>query len=219
MDVPVGIRRAFGAVAVVLGSLALAACGGSPQAQQGEPTKEASATRTAANSTTRTEAPTSGMEETTKATSGSPMAGMETVEVPAMGGFYHGQKITFTHTEVSDRKIANQMTSNMGSPLLFVPSLERVPREARADVFVFTNGVPGNSGRGFQSNVFDSAPGDADYTPMQELNLVSWKDEKAARILESEADIKQAAENGEITIERPGVVFNMPILSWPGGER
>ncbi len=160
MDVPVGIRRASGAVAVVLGSLALAACGGSPQAQQGEPTKEASATRTAENSTTRTEAPTSGMEETTKATSGSPMAGMETVEVPAIEGLYEGEEILFIHTEVSDQEIANQMTANMGSPLLFVPALERVPEAARADVFVFTNGVSGSSGQGFQPDVFDSAPGD-----------------------------------------------------------
>lgn len=147
------------------------------------------------------------------------MAGMETAEVPAMGGYYHQQKITFTHTEVSDQKVADQMTNNMGSPLLFVPSLERVPKAARADVFAFTNGVPGNSGRGFQLNVFDSAPGDPDYTPIQELNLVTWKDEDSARVLKSVADIEQAAENGEITIEQPGVVFNMPLLSWPGGER
>lgn len=219
MDVPVGIRRASGAVAVVLGSLALAACGGSPQAQQGEPTKEASATRTAENSTTRTEAPTSGMEETTKATSGSPMAGMETVEVPAIEGLYEGEEILFIHTEVSDQEIANQMTANMGSPLLFVPALERVPEAARADVFVFTNGVSGSSGQGFQPDVFDSAPGDPGYSPLRELNLVTWENEGSARVLGSPAEIKQAAENGEITIERPGVVFNMPILSWPGGER
>jgi ABC-type phosphate transport system substrate-binding protein len=91
--------------------------------------------------------------------------------------------------------------------------------EGSTDVFIFTNGVSGSSGQGFQPDVFDSAPGDPDYSPLRELNLVTWEDEGSARVLESAADIKAAAQNGEITIERPGVVFNMPFLTWPGGRR
>jgi hypothetical protein len=31
--------------------------------------------------------------------------------------------------------------------------------------------------------------------------------------------VKKAAAGGEIAIERPGVVINMPLLTWPGGRR
>jgi hypothetical protein len=221
MSFSIGVRKFAGlTTAVVLGALALAACGGSPQeAGQGTPAGEASATQETAQATTRAEGSTAGMGGTTMAMSGGPMAGMETTEVPAIEGFYHGEEILFVHTEVSDQEIANQMTANMGSPLLFVPALERVPEAARADVFVFTNGVSGSSGQGFQPDVFDSAPGDPDYSPLRELNLVTWEDEGAARVLGSAAEIEEAAQNGEITIERPGVVFNMPFLTWPGGRR
>jgi len=31
--------------------------------------------------------------------------------------------------------------------------------------------------------------------------------------------VKETEAKGEVTIERPGVVVNMPFLTWPGGRR
>lgn len=56
-------------------------------------------------------------------------------------------------------------------------------------------------------------------SPLRQLSLVTWKDERVARELKSAAEIKAAEKAGRITIERPGVVVNMPLLTWPGGRR
>jgi hypothetical protein len=44
-------------------------------------------------------------------------------------------------------------------------------------------------------------------------------DEDAARVLTSAADVQAAAELGDLSLEQPGIVVNMPFLTWPGGHR
>jgi hypothetical protein len=51
------------------------------------------------------------------------------------------------------------------------------------------------------------------------VNLVTWKDQAAARELRSAADVKKAIDAGQLVVEQPGVVVNMPLLTWPGGNR
>ncbi|RMF85707.1 MAG: hypothetical protein D6736_16715 [Nitrospinota bacterium] len=139
--------------------------------------------------------------------------------VPSVKGYSEGQEILFIHTEASDPGIARILTDMMGSPVLVVPSLARAPEAMLAHVYVFKNGIKGEGPLGFQPDVFDHPPGTAGYSPLRALNLVTWKDEQAARELRSAAEVKEAEARGEVTIERPGVVINMPLLTWPGGER
>ncbi len=54
---------------------------------------------------------------------------------------------------------------------------------------------------------------------MRRINLVYWNDEAAARELKSSDEVMAALRAGEIRIERPGVIVNMPMLTWPGGKR
>jgi len=103
-----------------------------------------------------------------------------------------------------------------------VPALADVPESALANVYVFTNGVQPNGARGpmgFQPDVFDSAPGDEGYSPLRALNLVTWQAEAAAEVLRSAEEVEAAIDDGRLTVEQPGVVVNMPFLTWPGGER
>ena len=51
------------------------------------------------------------------------------------------------------------------------------------------------------------------------VNKVTWKNEGAARELKSAAEVKDVEAKGEVTIERSGVVVNMPMLTWPSGKR
>jgi hypothetical protein len=89
-----------------------------------------------------------------------------------------------------------------------------------ANVYVFTNGVKKGEGPfKFQADVFDRPPGTEGYSPLRAVNLVTWKDERRARELLSAAEVKAAEAAGEIDIERPGAVVNMPLLTWPGGRR
>jgi len=98
-------------------------------------------------------------------------------------------------------------------------SLKEIPSRLLADVFVFTNGVKGEGPFGFQPDVFDAAPGDPRYTPLRRVNLVTWKDGVRARVLRSVEEVQRGRARSEVTVAHPGVVVNMPFLTWSGGQR
>ncbi len=141
------------------------------------------------------------------------------VGIPPIRGYMEGKEIRFIHTEASDTKVAELLTDMMGSPVLVVPSLAQAPSVTLANVYVFTNGIRGEGPFRFQPDVFDNPPGTTGYSPLRALNLVTWKEEQLARKLKSAAEVEGAMEKGEVTIKQPGVVVNMPMLTWPGGRR
>ncbi len=139
--------------------------------------------------------------------------------IPPVTGYYNGQKVLFVHTEASDAKVAEVLTKMMGQKVLVVPSLAQIPPHLLAGVYVFANGVTGGGPLGFQPDVFDAAPGDAGYTPLRALHLVTWRPGAHARLLRSVGEIRAAAGRHELMVRQPGVVINMPMLTWPGGKR
>ena len=153
---------------------------------------------------------------------GSMMTPADAPVVPPVTGYADGQEILFLHTETSDPKIAKILTDMMGSPVLVVPSLARAPKEMLASVYVFTNGISGDGPMGplgFQPDVFDNPPGHPGYSPLRTIILVTWANGSSPRTLTSAAEVRQATTSGEVTTEEPGVVVNMPFITWPGGRR
>jgi hypothetical protein len=138
---------------------------------------------------------------------------------PPVKGYAKGQEIQFIHTEASDPQVAAMLTRMMGPQVLVVPSLKEIPDRLLATVFVFGNGVKGEGPMGFQPDVFDSVPGDRAYTPLRRIVLVSWKDQRQARILRSAEEIRLAVQQGAVDLSTPDIVVNMPVLTWPGGHR
>ena len=152
---------------------------------------------------------------------GGMMAGDAPV-VPAVTGYSEGQRILFLHTEASHADIAKILTDMMGSPVLLVPSLANAPQDMLARVYVFSNGLKpeGPMGPlGFQPDVFDHPPGSDGYTPLRNVVLATWSNPDAARLLTSAADVEAAARSAELALEEPGIVVNMPMLTWPDGQR
>lgn len=139
--------------------------------------------------------------------------------VPPVDGYLEGQSIRFIHTEASDAKVAALLTEMKGSPVLVVPSLAKASTEMLANVYAFTNGIKGDGPFKFQPDVFDAPPGTEAYRPLRQLNLVAWKNPDAARELKTAAQVKNAIGRGELTAHQAGVVINMPLLTWPGGNR
>lgn len=139
--------------------------------------------------------------------------------VPPVDGYMEGQNILFLHTEASDPKVAQLLTKMKGSPVLVVPSLAQAPQDLLANVYVFTNGIKGSGPLDFQPDIFDNPPGTRGYRPLRQLNLVTWRNPQAARELKSAGEVSAALGRGEIGVEQPGVVVNMPMLTWPGGHR
>ena len=139
--------------------------------------------------------------------------------VPPVRGLYKGEELFFIHTEASDPEVANLLTMMMGPKVLLLPSLTQIPDSVLANVYVFTNGVKGGGPFGFQPDVFDSVPGDSGYSPLRSINLVAWEEGATTRELGSVAEIMAAESKGDVTIKQPDIVVNMPMLSWPGGQR
>ena len=138
---------------------------------------------------------------------------------PLVRGLYEGEELFFIHTEASAPQVAQMLTEIMGPQVVLMPKLAEVPEELLANVYVFTNGVEGGGPFGFQPDVFDSVPGEESYSPLRAINLVTWQEDAAPHVLSSSEEVQKAESAGEIIIERPGVVVNMPILVWPGGHR
>ena len=146
-------------------------------------------------------------------------SGPAKAELPAGKAYAEGKEIFFIHTEASDLLVAEKLTDMMKSPVILVPSLATVPDESLANVYVFTNGLAGSGPFGFQPDVFDNPPGTDGYTPLRRLNVIRWLDETKARELKSAVEVLDAQKAGELTIEQPGVVINMPFIVWDGGQR
>ena len=146
-------------------------------------------------------------------------SGPAKAELPAGKAYAEGKEIYFVHTEASDAGVAEKLTGMMKLPVILVPSLANVPDESLANVYVFTNGLKGSGPFGFQPDVFDNPPGTDGYTPLRRLNAITWEDETKARELKSAEEVLEAEKAGEIKIEQPGVVINMPFVVWDGGKR
>lgn len=139
--------------------------------------------------------------------------------IPAGLAYAEGEEIRFVHTEVSDEETAKLLSDMMSSPVLVVPSLAEAPESITAPVYVFTNGRTGMGPLGFQPDVFPYPPGEAQYTPLRSIHLVTWVAPEQARELKSAAEVEKADQDGDVTIETPGVVVNMPFVTWPNGQR
>lgn len=140
-------------------------------------------------------------------------------EVPAGKAFANGEVIYFTHTEASDKDVADLLTKMMKSPVIHVPSLADAPASMLSTVYVFKNGVAGSGPLKFQADVFENSPDDAGYTPLRKIVFVTWKDAGKAVEVKSAADVQSLASSGEVTLEESNIVVNMPFITWKGGKR
>jgi len=141
------------------------------------------------------------------------------VIMPMIDGYYKGNKVYFIHTEVSDSEMAEMMSKMINFPTIHVPELKNIPEDQMARVYVFTNGVPGSEPYGggpfmFQIDVFDSIPGQKEYSQFRIPYLVTWNNDTTPRILNSESVILKAESDGKVSIEKSNLVVNVPMITW-----
>jgi len=102
--------------------------------------------------------------------------------IPMIDGYYNGEKIYFIHTEISDKDIADMMTSMVNFPTLHVPDLGEISPNDLGKVYIFTNGITGSGPYGggpffFQIDIFDSVPGMDEYNQFRVPQLVTWNED------------------------------------------
>jgi hypothetical protein len=83
------------------------------------------------------------------------------------------------------------------------------------DIFVFTNF---NQGNVLASAPNPAGPGntDTDYSPLWQVNLVSWVKGPPA-VLTSQADITTAAQNGFVSVQRTPIIVECSVIFTPRG--
>lgn len=146
------------------------------------------------------------------------------ITIPMIDGYYDGKKVFFIHTEISDQKMANMMSMMVNFPTIHVSNLENVPEEDLGKFYVFTNGISGTGPYGggpfmFQIDIFDSVPGQDEYSEFRVPQLVTWNDDSTPGILTSVDELLQAETNGELSIKSADFIVHLPMIVWDSGTK
>lgn len=146
------------------------------------------------------------------------------INIPVINGYYEGDEVWFIHTDTSEEMMAEMMTEMINYPTYDTPQLaEAVDPEEAAPLYVFTNGIDhsdeepwGGGPFNYQIDVLNSVPGDDEYTALRTPHQVTWNEDASPEILRSEAEVLDAEEAGDVTIEQTDVIVTAPVVSWPG---
>jgi len=140
------------------------------------------------------------------------------VTIPLTKGYVKGSEVFYISTETSDKDLADQLTELTGFRVTYTPTLQKTPADALAQIYAFKNGIEGVGPLGFQPNVADSQPGDANYSPLWAINIVEWKEGVTPRELKSQVEVLDAQASNELTVTASGLVVNCPFVQWDGGN-
>ena len=103
-----------------------------------------------------------------------------------VAGFYQGQQISYYDFGPIKLKPGNKL----------------------APIWAVTNGAAD------QHNIIDTVPGQADYSPLWQVNMVTFKDGTTPHLLKSKADVDAAVKAGEVTVTQTSTVVNCPVLGF-----
>lgn len=140
------------------------------------------------------------------------------IDIPLLKGYEKGNEIYFIATDISDEMTATFATNLTGFKVNYAPALAQTPDSARAQAYAFTNGVAGDGPFGFQIPVVNAKPGDEGYSPLWQVNEVTWNDNATARELKSAQEITTAEQDGELSINDTDIVVNHPAIQWQNGS-
>jgi hypothetical protein len=140
------------------------------------------------------------------------------IDIPLLKGYENGNEIYFIATDVSDEQIAASATNLTGFKVNYAPALAQTPDSGRAQAYAFTNGIEGDGPFGFQLPVTGGQPGDQGYSPLWQLNFVSWNHNATARELKSVQEITTAEQSGELSINQTDIIANHPAIQWQNGS-
>ncbi|MCV0412691.1 hypothetical protein [Nitrosarchaeum sp.] len=96
-------------------------------------------------------------------------------------------------------------------------SASLIANSVAVDLFQFTNGIKGSGPLGFQAGIASGAQGDANYSPMWRINVITWKDANNSALLENISDITAYQKAGliDISLARPmdsDHIVNCPFI-------
>jgi hypothetical protein len=140
------------------------------------------------------------------------------IDIPLIEGFVNGNPVFYINTDISDQKLASQLTSTTGFRVNYAPLLAQAPNDGVAEFYVLKNGIKGTGTLGFQPTVGNAQPGDTKYSPLWKINIVEWKNGITPTQPKSEKEVMDAKAKGDLTVTPTNIVANCPFVRWNGGE-
>ena len=121
-----------------------------------------------------------------------------TAKQKTFAGYYDGHKDVYLVTDVSSKAQAKALGINFSAPLAAV-------KGAPPQYFVQGRAASG------QLAVFGSEPGEADYNPLWEEEIVTWKSGVTPVLLVKDDQVTALAKKHKLTVRDAHVVLNAPI--------
>ncbi len=137
---------------------------------------------------------------TSVAAGGGPAMGPAgTISQASFRGYYDGHKVTYLSTDVSSKAEAAAMHINYSASIGKVKGLP--------EIYL----VQGRAAAG-QLAVFGSQPGEANYSPLWDETILTWKAGSKPVLITSDNQINKLEKTSGLT-ERPAhIVLNCPIV-------
>ena len=131
--------------------------------------------------------------------------------MPVTMGWFNGQHVLYLSPEASDAA-AGGRDANLSTLLG-----RSANGNAVAQLYTVTNFK--------QGNVIPSAPlptgpnssANSGYTPLWQVNTVTWKSGVTPFVLKSNADVQAALAAGQVTVAKTNIVVNCPVIYTPLG--
>jgi hypothetical protein len=134
----------------------------------------------------------------TAAGGGVPLGPVSHASQPTYLGYYDGHKDTFLATDTSSKAQAAAMHINYSATI-------RGAKGATRQFFIEGKAAPG------QLSVFGSEPGEADYNPLWDEIVVTWKAGVTPVLLIKDDQIDSLMKAGKLTEKDVNIVLNAPI--------
>ena len=135
------------------------------------------------------------------------------VNIPVQKGYVNGNISYFISTDASEESIVSSVTNSTKFKINLASTLSDTSEVSRQQGYVFINGVMGNGTFEHQLPVASASGGDEGYSPLFQINYVTWNNESQPRVLKSAAEILDAQSKGELTIEKSNIVINSPAVA------
>jgi hypothetical protein len=129
------------------------------------------------------------------------------IAVAALAGTAMAAHAT-VHAGVTKKSITNGFYRGRTIGYYDFGPIKLKPGNKLAPIWTVTNGARG------QHNIVDTVPGQRDYTPLWQLNKVTFKPGVSPHLLRSRAQVEAAKNRGEITVTLTSTVVNCPVLGF-----
>jgi hypothetical protein len=129
------------------------------------------------------------------------------ISVAAFAGTATASRTTH-HSSVAKKPITSGFYRGRRIGYFDFGPIKLKPGNKLAPIWTVTNGARG------QHNIVDTVPGQSDYTPLWQLNKVTFKPGVTPHLLRSRNDVEAARKNGEVTIVATNTVVNCPVLGF-----